>query len=117
MTIPIRKRIVKNRKETVKDERKLVFEREKEKYKGLLLHICVIGIRRDSIIVIPRRFNILVHFLLTWYAFIFNKLNNLNSYFPKRNKNQCRVIFKSVSNIYNCEFYNNFFFYWAIVDL
>lgn len=72
MIIPIRKRIVRSRKENVKDERKLVFEREKEKYKGLSLHIYVTGIKRDSITVILRQFNILVHFLLIWYAFTLN---------------------------------------------
>lgn len=69
MTTPIRKRIVRNRKENAKDERKLVFGREKEKYKGLSLHICVTGTKRDSITVILRQFNILVHFLPIWYAF------------------------------------------------
>jgi len=76
MTIPILKKIARNRKENVKDERKLVFVREKEKCKELSPRIFVIGIKRDNTIVIQRQFNTLVLFLPTWYVTIFIIMTN-----------------------------------------
>lgn len=71
MTIPIRRRIVRSRKENEKDGRKLVFERGKGKCKGLSLRIFAIGIKSDSITVTQRRFSILAPFSPTWFAFSF----------------------------------------------
>lgn len=69
MTIPIRRRIVRSRKENEKDGRKLVFERGKGKCKGLSLRIFAIGIKSDSITVTRRQFSILAPFSPTWFAF------------------------------------------------
>lgn len=78
MIIPIQRKIGRNKKENVKDEQKLVFEREKEKYKGLLLRIFAIGIKKDSIIVTQRRFNTLVLFSLIWYYFQLHNIFDTN---------------------------------------
>lgn len=71
MIILIRRRIARSRKENEKGGQRLVFEKEKEKYKGPSLRISVIGIRRGSIIVTRRRFNTLAPFSLTWYVINF----------------------------------------------
>lgn len=73
MIILIRRRIVKSRKENEKDERKLVFVREKERCKELSLRISAIEIKRDSIIAIRKRFSTLMPFSLTWFVSVFNR--------------------------------------------
>lgn len=64
----IQKKTVRNRNENVKEEQKPVFVREKEKFRGPLLRIFVIEIRKGSTIVIQRQYSTLVHFLQTWYV-------------------------------------------------
>lgn len=72
--ILIQRRTARNRKENEKDERKLVFVREKGKCREPSLRISVIEIKRDSITVIQKRFSTLALFSLIWFVFTFNRM-------------------------------------------
>lgn len=71
MTILIRRRIVRNKRGSERDGRRLVLEREKEKFRGLSPRICVTEIKRDSITATQKRFNTSMPFLPTWFVSAF----------------------------------------------